>query len=195
MKLLCVMFWTTLGACLIGCKPKSAPQQIPSNLVLYRCSYLYDELQVEQADGTRHWIEFSAESDTDAVNSFRHLRKSVGVGCTPSNEDNGTGRLFFVGELTGKLGHPEEPQRGMPTPRPKRLFTLESWFIQTPFTELPQIPDYEPKHPPIDRNTLVPNDFETGIHPVKILKYEETGSFGLGKPIASEFLHNSWPKN
>lgn len=90
---------------------------------------------VDVAQQVRHRIEFTEESDPEMLKALRALK----IGILYPGADGR--RIYLVGELDATGAR----------------FTLNRWFITTPFYEV----DLKPGHPrrAIRRQRLLPNDF------------------------------------
>lgn len=170
-------FATAFCAAFVSCGEKRTLDEHQS--AVFACRLIYEDTIIELPTGEMLSVELE-EGATDALTLLRNLKPSLRIGLSPSGDRVIEPQLYLVGELTKRMSKPPTATK-QPLPwEPLQVFRLDGWFIKVPYTEYPQVPEYEPQLGPRERKTLEATDFEPPINPILIHHDQRRGLFWLG---------------
>lgn len=166
-----------LCAALVSCGEETAlSERQPAAFV---CRLIYEDAMIELPTGETLSVVLE-EGTANALKLLRTLKPSLQIGLSPSAESGMKPRLYLVGEITKRMSKPPAAT-AQPMPwKAQPIFRLDGWFVEVPYTEYPQVPEYEPQPGPRERKTLEATDFEPSINPMLIQHDQKRGLFWLG---------------
>jgi len=110
-------------------------------------------------DGKETAIQFSRRSNRAAKNALFALKTDIFL---PNTHDGK--RLFVIGSLDPAVKHtPSAPNRA--ASEPYHEFTLQGWYIKTPFTEQRELPGDPGRSQTILHKRLQRQDFRSDLYP------------------------------